>query len=184
MPLAPAKACLKCGRAVEESGNTTFYHAACDPRPQAAAEVDRHRRQQPYRQLYGLSAWRNSTRPFILARDPICKICNRAASDTVDHIKDHKGNMQLFFDPRNLRGVCKPCHDAKDEPVQPTVMAVSAIRAAQTLANPPDRLPVSAEHLQLPDGTEACKREYGRMYRKQGEYWFIVPVEFTPAIIQ
>ena len=48
-----------------------------------------------------------------MRRDPICVECRRAPSDTVDHRVDHRGNLKLFFDPLNLRGVCKPCHDAK-----------------------------------------------------------------------
>lgn len=184
MPLANPKACLKCGGAINEPDNRSFYHAACDPRPAQAAIVDKLRSQEPYRQLYQLTAWKFRTRPFILARDPICKICNRAPSDTVDHVIDHKGNIQLFFNPRNLRGVCKACHDAKEEPTRPTALQISAARAAQAVDNPPDRLPVSAEHLELPDGTEACKREYGRMYRKQGDHWLLIPKEFIPQEVQ
>jgi 5-methylcytosine-specific restriction protein A len=48
-----------------------------------------------------------------LRRDPICTECRRAPSDTVDHITDHRGNLQRFFDPLNLRGVCGPCHNKK-----------------------------------------------------------------------
>jgi 5-methylcytosine-specific restriction protein A len=29
----------------------------------------------------------------------------------VDHVRDHKGNEELFFDPANLQSLCKPHHD-------------------------------------------------------------------------
>jgi 5-methylcytosine-specific restriction endonuclease McrA len=34
-------------------------------------------------------------------------------STIADHVKDHRGDIKLFFDPNNVRGVCKPCHDRK-----------------------------------------------------------------------
>lgn len=34
------------------------------------------------------------------------------AATTVDHIKPHKGDERLFFDPDNLQSLCKCCHDS------------------------------------------------------------------------
>jgi hypothetical protein len=53
---------------------------------------------------------------FILQRDPVCKICHRAASSHVDHIvpfikPDGSVSWALFSDVTNLRGLCAPCHD-------------------------------------------------------------------------
>jgi len=85
-------------------------------------QSDRQRyRDQPWRALYNAPAWRVHLRPFILARDPLCKLqitelCKQHGGDgttVADHIRDHKGDPALFFDPKNLRGVCKPCHDKK-----------------------------------------------------------------------
>jgi 5-methylcytosine-specific restriction protein A len=85
-------------------------------------EADRKRyHDQPWRALYNAAAWRINLRPFILARDPLCKLqitdlCKQHggdASTVADHIRDHKGDPALFFEPTNLRGVCKPCHDRK-----------------------------------------------------------------------
>ena len=70
----------------------------------------------PFAHLYNLMRWR---RPIyglsdtIIRRDPLCKICNRNASTIADHIRDHRGNLTLFWDPNNLQGICKPCHDKK-----------------------------------------------------------------------
>lgn len=37
-----------------------------------------------------------------------------APASVVDHIIPHKGKQDpLFRDPKNLRSLCKPCHDAK-----------------------------------------------------------------------
>jgi 5-methylcytosine-specific restriction endonuclease McrA len=70
-------------------------------------------RQRPFAHLYASARWRKDLRPAILRRDPICVECHRYASDTVDHVKDHRGNLALFYDPKNLRGVCARCHNIK-----------------------------------------------------------------------
>lgn len=48
-------------------------------------------------------------RARILARDPICKICNVRPSEFCDHIvakaDDHSET--------GLQGLCRPCHDSK-----------------------------------------------------------------------
>jgi hypothetical protein len=33
-------------------------------------------------------------------------------STVADHIKEHKGDEQLFFDRDNLQALCKTCHDS------------------------------------------------------------------------
>jgi 5-methylcytosine-specific restriction protein A len=77
------------------------------------AVIARIENKQPYRHLYLTSRWRNKLSPAIIYRDPVCKICNHNPSTVADHKQDHKGNEQLFFDPTNLQGICKPCHDFK-----------------------------------------------------------------------
>ena len=76
---------------------------------------------RPWKKYYDLAGWRKHTQPAVLARDPLCKLmitplCAQHggdASEVADHIKDHKGDLNLFFDMSNLQGVCKPCHDRK-----------------------------------------------------------------------
>ena len=34
------------------------------------------------------------------------------AADVVDHIKPHKGDVVLFYDPTNLQSLCKHHHDS------------------------------------------------------------------------
>jgi 5-methylcytosine-specific restriction protein A len=54
--------------------------------------------------------WRKLRRR-ILARDPICTICHRAASTQVDH---HRPKANGGDDNEmNLRGVCADCHGTK-----------------------------------------------------------------------
>lgn len=47
---------------------------------------------------------------------PLCEFClvteDVTAADVVDHRKAHKGDMELFHDPRNLQSLCKHHHDS------------------------------------------------------------------------
>lgn len=63
---------------------------------------------------YGRVHWAN-LRTFVLARDPLCTICHRAASHIADHIRpwitaEGIVSWALFADPLNLRGLCDRCH--------------------------------------------------------------------------
>jgi 5-methylcytosine-specific restriction endonuclease McrA len=74
---------------------------------------ERNRNQnEPWRKWYHTAHWRK-LRGQVLARDPICKICNRAPSRIADHIRPHRGVWALFCDLLNLQGLCKICHDRK-----------------------------------------------------------------------
>ena len=75
-------------------------------------EEQRSKFAEEYRHLYNNARWRR-LRKIILARDPICVVCERSPATVADHKKDHKGDISLFYDPENLRGVCKECHDKK-----------------------------------------------------------------------
>lgn len=74
---------------------------------------------------YG-SKWRK-LRKEILARDPVCTLCNRRPSEHVDHItsKAAGGNDS----PTNLRGLCEKCHKKK------TAQDGAARKRAKSLAN-------------------------------------------------
>src|SRR5690242_4066281 len=66
-----------------------------------------------YSAWYARPVWRKGIRVVALARDPICKICNRYPSTVVDHIKPHRGNWDLFTDLNNCQGLCEHCHNVK-----------------------------------------------------------------------
>lgn len=68
---------------------------------------------EPFRKWYNKRYWRDRLQPFIINRDPICKICGRYPSTVADHIKPHRGIWALFSNAENLQGVCKTCHDHK-----------------------------------------------------------------------
>lgn len=80
--------------------------------PVAQVAVDKHDYHREWKKLYQCKRWKD-LRLAILRRDPICRVCGRAASTVADHVKDHRGNPVLFYDAKNLQGICKPCHDGK-----------------------------------------------------------------------
>lgn len=47
-------------------------------------------------------------RRYVLARDPICKVCDVAPSTDADHIINNDDHH-----PGNLQGLCHPCHMSK-----------------------------------------------------------------------
>lgn len=78
-----------------------------------AAQHERNRtRKEPWRKWYHTAHWKR-LRTLVLARDPICKRCNRYASTIADHIRAHKGVWQMFVDMTNLQGLCASCHSIK-----------------------------------------------------------------------
>jgi 5-methylcytosine-specific restriction enzyme A len=62
-------------------------------------------------------SWRwEKVRKFYLLAHPLCVMCSQegriTAASVVDHIKPHKGDQQLFWDPSNWQALCKPHHDS------------------------------------------------------------------------
>lgn len=51
-----------------------------------------------------------------LQQFPLCAFCYAQgiikAASIVDHIKPHKQDINLFFNPDNLQSLCKHCHDS------------------------------------------------------------------------
>lgn len=64
-----------------------------------------------YHYLYYNVKW-EKLRKKKIAINPLCEFCNAAGED-VDHIIDHKGNLKLFYDLKNLQTLCKSCHMRK-----------------------------------------------------------------------
>lgn len=68
-----------------------------------------------YKHLYADKRWYR-LRYKQLQREQLCQFCAerhvvRPAS-IADHIKAHRGDEELFFDPKNLQSLCKHCHDS------------------------------------------------------------------------
>ncbi|MCC6426268.1 MAG: HNH endonuclease [Phycisphaerales bacterium] len=92
-----------CGRA------TTDRYCSKHADRQQPATPWRTSRESAHKRGYGAD-WRR-LRTVIIARDPICKVCTRAPSTTVDHIV----SKALGGDDSeaNLRGLCATCHKRK-----------------------------------------------------------------------
>ena len=61
--------------------------------------------------LYHSKRWQ-TTRKAVLARDPICKVCNARLSEQVDHIVPlSRGGDEWALE--GLQGICGPCHQLK-----------------------------------------------------------------------
>lgn len=101
------------GMAVERGLCELCLKTAPAAEPKFISKYDDSR---PWRNLYWKARWRHPVtglQAHVMRRDPICKECNRNASTIADHKVDHRGDPVKFFDPKNLRGVCKDCHDVK-----------------------------------------------------------------------
>lgn len=63
---------------------------------------------------YG-SRWQKA-RHYFLLKHSLCVYCEKqgrtTAATVVDHIKPHKGDMELFWDSSNWQPLCKMCHDS------------------------------------------------------------------------
>lgn len=62
--------------------------------------------------------WRAYRKKY-LEEHPLCVLCQAEGrvepSTVVDHIKAHKGDEALFWDPTNYRAVCKRHHDQRTD---------------------------------------------------------------------
>lgn len=71
-----------------------------------------------YRKLYKTARWIR-LRQWILDRDPLCRYCMQdeivEEAEVVDHIKPHKGDLDLFWNPDNLQPLCRACHDGRKQ---------------------------------------------------------------------
>lgn len=65
--------------------------------------------------LYNTPRWRKM-RASHLHLHPCCEMCLSQGFDVrgtiVDHIRPHRGDPRLFFNPDNLQSLCKPHHDS------------------------------------------------------------------------
>lgn len=60
--------------------------------------------------LYGYK-WQQYRLSY-LRRYPICVKCGQEAN-VVDHITDHRGNLELFWNSQNHQSMCTRCHNQK-----------------------------------------------------------------------
>jgi 5-methylcytosine-specific restriction protein A len=66
--------------------------------------------------MYENKRWRDNRLSY-LRGNPLCVICHVQGRLTpayvVDHIKDHKGDYDLFWDTNNWQSLCASCHSSK-----------------------------------------------------------------------
>lgn len=72
---------------------------------------DAARTNKAERKLYQSARWRK-IRAIVLAEEPLCRACRRAASREVDHIVP-VANGGAMWDRANLQALCKSDHSRK-----------------------------------------------------------------------
>ena len=81
------------------------------------SEAPRSPEAAAWRRWYSLKIWTDDLRPGQLLREPFCRACAargiRTQATDVDHIRDHKGDWELFTDRSNLQSLCHSCHSRK-----------------------------------------------------------------------
>ena len=74
------------------------------------------RRNTAIRRLYRSAPWL-ALREQLWRTDPLCAECAKAGRiepwTDLDHIVPHRGDLRLFWDVRNLQGLCASHHAAK-----------------------------------------------------------------------
>lgn len=85
----------------------------CEDHQRAAKELGAR---PAYHQLYANPVWK-VLRDGVLNLYPLCVKCEKEGKVTianvVDHMTPHRGDLQLFLDPLNLRPLCQSCHSLK-----------------------------------------------------------------------
>ena len=60
--------------------------------------------------------WQRASKAHLVAH-PLCERCRSrgwtSQAKVVDHIKPHRGDLDLFWDEDNWQSLCKRCHDIK-----------------------------------------------------------------------
>lgn len=71
-----------------------------------------------YRKLYSTARWIR-LREWHKSHNPLCAYCLEreevSEAEVVDHIRPHKGDLELFWDPNNLQSLCRECHDGRKQ---------------------------------------------------------------------
>lgn len=64
--------------------------------------------------LYNTTRWRELRRKILERDGNVCRRCGASVSRLqVDHIVNHNGNEDLFYDENNLQVLCPTCHAEK-----------------------------------------------------------------------
>lgn len=95
--------------------------AARVPKGHCAAHAQMREQGRPnfdVRRLYRTRRWIR-LRASVLQEQPFCVDCSKLnrlePSTDVDHVRPHRGNVNLFWDSTNLQALCHACHSKKTE---------------------------------------------------------------------
>lgn len=113
MPNAPPKPCIHAGcEALTRSG------AYCEIHKKQKQQQFESTRESSTQRGYGYT-WQKASKAFLKAH-PLCQCdyCQEGklrlkASQVVDHIIPHRGDMTLFWNRKNWQAMAKECHDHK-----------------------------------------------------------------------
>lgn len=93
-------------------------HRPLGQRTKRERDRDHDRRRdadKPWRAWYRTAQWQALRQATFLRDLYQCKRCSRIVvkkgEATCDHVRPHRGDHGLFFDPANLQTLCKACHD-------------------------------------------------------------------------
>ncbi|MEL6507251.1 MAG: HNH endonuclease [Pseudomonadota bacterium] len=118
--------------------------------------MSKYTSRKPHKHLYNKTAWKRLAKAQKL-REPLCRFClergviNDGSLDmtgarqsdprrrflVADHIKPHRGNLDLFLDPENLQTLCADHHDTTKQRLE---------RRGYSEQRGPDGWPVDPEH--------------------------------------
>ena len=73
----------------------------------------------PWDHLYNCAAWARASAAYRAAH-PVCEMCESASARVTDHIRPHKGDLELFWDADNWQALCKRCHDSVKQQIDRT----------------------------------------------------------------
>lgn len=73
------------------------------------------RNEAPWKRWYDTARWKKARMDTFVRDGFTCRMCGKLEGDTskltCDHIKPHRGNATLFWDPENRQTLCtSPCH--------------------------------------------------------------------------
>ena len=99
--------------------NKSGYCDGCQAK-QPHIESKLERRQTAAQRGYNYK-WRKARADFLKA-NPLCSFCKAQGlyvpAFIVDHIKPHKGDVNLFWDRGNWQALCKRCHDGAKQSME------------------------------------------------------------------
>jgi 5-methylcytosine-specific restriction protein A len=99
----PTRLCLE-----PRCPNPATGKGRCDEHRKAIERERSRRRRETTNGVYKRKRWEIARRA-VLARDPICRVCDKALSTEVDHVTP----LTEGGDPyrlEGLQGICSPCH--------------------------------------------------------------------------